>query len=166
MKSLIVKHYIFLLILISFSSVVHSQTKENRIFDNSPIKISEINTNSIHSDFGPAIVRDTLYFTTFNDRLLNKSDEKLRKKEFYDLYKTEIDKKGDIIGKREPVEEFITRYNDGPVSWCPKTGELFITQNYADQSLKSKPFHKYVNRLRIIVAKYINGKWEHIDNFP
>ena len=166
MKSLSVKHSFILIVLMALSSTLFSQRKDSTIFDNSTLKISEISSNSIHSDFGPAIVRDTLFFTTFNDKLLRMSDDILKKKEFYDLYKAALDKQGDIIGKREPVEEFITRFNDGPVSWCQKTGELFITQNYIDQSVKPKPFQNEVNRLRIIVAKWINGKWKTVYSFP
>ncbi len=166
MKSLSEKRSFILLILMFFSTLVFSQVKENRIFDNSPIKISEISANSVHSDFGPAIVMDTLYFTTFNDKLFRKSDQILKNKEFYDLYKAVIDKQGDIIGKREPVEEFITQFNDGPVSYCPKTGELFVTQNYNNQSINLKPFHEVVNRLRIYIAKQVNGKWVQIADFP
>ena len=166
MKSLPIRYNFILMILMSYTSALFSQNKDNRIFDNSPINISEISANSIHSDFGPAIVRDSLFFTTFNDKLLRKSDDILKNKEFYDLYKAAIDNHGDIIGKREPVEEFITRFNDGPVSWCQKTGELFITQNYNDQSVKPKPFQKEINRLRITISKCINGKWEQVSDFP
>ncbi len=166
MKLKPIRYNFILILLISFSSSLFSQSKDNHIFDNSPINISEISTNSIHSDFGPAIVRDTLFFTTFNDKLLRKSDDILKNTEFYDLYKAAIDKQGGIIGKRGPVKEFITRFNDGPVSWCQKTGELFITQNYNDQSLKPKPFQKEINRLRITISKSINGKWEQVSDFP
>lgn len=166
MKSLLVKQNISLLVLMLFSSLVYSQTNENRIFNDSIIQISEISTNSLHSDFGPLAIKDTLYFTTFNDNLKGKTDYTLRNKEFYDLYKVATDKQGNLNGEREPLEEFITRVNDGPVSWCAKTNELFVTQNYLDQTAKTKPFHKGINRLRIIIAKQVNGKWENITDFP
>jgi len=166
MKLLSVKQNIILLVLMLFSSLVYSQTNENRIFNDSIIQISEISTNSIHSDFGPLAIKDTLYFTTFNDKLNSKTDYTLRNKEFYDLYKASIDKEGNINGDRKPLEEFITRVNDGPVSWCAKTKELFVTQNYLDQTAKTKPFHKGIIRLRIIIAQQVNGKWENITDFP
>ena len=140
MKLLSVRYRLFLLILILYSSIAYPQVKDNRIFDNSTLKISKISTNSIHSDFGPAIVHDSLYFTSFNDKLVEKSDNKLKKMEYYDIYKAAIDQQGNVISKRDPLEEFTIRYNDGPVSWCSKTGELFVTQNYADQSAKLKSF--------------------------
>ena len=166
MKTTSSKHHIFLSILILFSSATYSQSNDNPIFDNSTLKISEISTNSIHSDFGPSLVHDSLYFTSFSETLFDKSDDKLKKKEHYDLYKAAIDEHGTVIGKRDPIEEFKTRYNDGPVSWCSKTGELFVTQNYADQPAKLKPFQTEINRLRIMIAKQINGKWEQVTDFP
>ncbi len=155
-----------LLILTILSNKGYSQDKDSRIFNDSALKISPIKINSIHSDFGPFVIQDTIYFTTFNDKLVGKSDWILRNKEFYDLYMAPIDKEGNITGKREPVEEFITKYNDGPVSFCQKTGELFVTQNYNDQSQKTKPFHPGINKLRIIIAKRINGKWKYVSEFP
>ena len=136
------------------------------MFDNSTLKISEISTNTIHSDFGPSVVQDTLYFTSYNDKLFDKTDAKLKKKECYDLFKAAIDVNGNVTGKREPIDEFLTRYNDGPVSWCSKTGELFVTQNYDDQTAKLRPFQKEFNRLKIIIAKQVNGKWVKVIDFP
>lgn len=166
METLTTKYHIFLLVLILFTSAAYPQSKDHRLFNNSTLKISGISINSIHSDFGPSVIHDTLYFTTFNDKLFGKSDKALKNKAFYDLYKAGIDKQGIINSEREPLDEFVTRYNDGPVAWCEKTGELFVTQNYADQSAKLKPFQKEINRLKIIIAKQINGKWEHIADFP
>src|ERR1035437_9657932 len=103
MESLFLKHNISLMVLMLFSSVVYPQSKDNRIFNDSIIKISEISTNSIHSDFGPFAIKDTLYFTTFNDKLKEKTDWTLRNREFYDLYKAAIDKQGNVIGEREPL---------------------------------------------------------------
>ncbi len=166
MNSFSLIHNLSLLILLLFPPFLYSQTNDNRIFNDSILKISPIGLNSTHSDFGPLVISDTLYFTTFNDKLREKSDWTLRNREFYDLYCTAINNKGDVIGKREPVEEFITRFNDGPVTYSPKTGELFVTQNYSDQSIKTKPFHVEINRLRIIIAKRVNGKWRYASDFP
>lgn len=166
MKSLPVKYSPFLFMFLFWVSSAYSQNNDNRIFDQSTVKISPISTNSVHSDFGPAIVQDSLYFTTFNDKLVEKSDNKLRKKEYYDLYKAIVDKQGNTISERIPINEFITHYNDGPVSWCAKTGELFITQNYEDQSAKLKPFQNEINHLRIMIAKQANGRWDQLVPFP
>lgn len=165
-RFLLCRVHLCLVTIMVFFLAGYSQNNDNRIFNDSIVKIWEIGVNSVHSDFGPSIIGDSLFFTTFNDHLVGKSDRILKNKEFYDLYKAKIDSKGDVISKREPVEEFITRFNDGPVSWCPKTGELFITQNYLDQSAKLKPFENNINHLKIIIAKKKNGKWERVSDFP
>ena len=166
MKSHTAIHYLSLLTLFILSAPGYSQNKDNGLFDISTVKISEIGTNSIHSDFGPAIVQDSLYFTTFNDKLVEKTNSRLKSKEFYDLYKAVVDKQGNTISDRIPLKEFITRFNDGPVSWCPKTGELFVTQNYNDQKTNLKPFQEVVNRLRITIFKRVNGGCKNDSNFP
>lgn len=166
MKSLTVIHRLIFLVLMLLTSMSFSQNKDNRIFDDTGLTISEISTNSVHSDFGPSIVQDSLYYTTFNENLFGKSDNKLKKKEYYDLYKVVVDKQGNVISGRKPVAEFTTHYNDGPVAWCARTGELFVTQNYQDQTVKLKPFQKEINHLRIMIARQVNGKWEQVSEFP
>ena len=166
MKSLFVKHNSFLIILMLSASFSYSQSDTNGLFNHSAVKISEISTNSVHSDFGPAIVQDSLYFTTFNDSLADKTDDILKRKEFYDLYKVVVDKQGNPKSNRIPLKEFITRFNDGPVAWCAKTNELFVTQNYNDQADNLKPFQLLTNRLRINIFKRVNGGWKNDVNFP
>jgi outer membrane protein OmpA-like peptidoglycan-associated protein len=147
-------------------SVVSSQNIENQIFQTATLKISEIPTNTELSDFGPNIVQDSLYFTAYNDNQSGRWIKKGKNQDFYKLYKAVTDKQGNVLNERFPVEPFITEFNEGPVSWCAKTGELFITANYVDQSLKSKRFEYQINRLRIVIAKQRNGKWVQVAEFP
>ena len=144
-----------------------AQLKLSLVFNDSTIRVSEIKTNTIHSDFGPCVVGDTLYFTSYSDKIFGKTDAKLRANAFYDLYKARIDGNGNAVGKREIVKEFYTQYHDGPVAYCAKTGELFVTQSYDidpptfPESLKAKTI-----RLHIMIAVNNNGKWERITDFP
>ena len=161
------KYFLLLMMISRISLVGYAQEKSDTIFQGVPEKIFEIKTNTIRSDFGPAVVGDTLYFTTYSDKILGEPDLKLRKSAFYDLYKAAIDKNGNTISKREPLFEFLTKYHDGPVSYCEKTGELFVTQS--DNVAAAKPTEKSVRdtiKLRIVIAKRVNGKWTNITNFP
>ena len=153
-------------ILISFLTVNAQQSKKE-LFDQSTVKMSEIKTNTIQSDFGPAVIDSFIYFTSYRDEVISKSDKELIKHEFYDLYNARINDSGDVIGTRYALEEFITRYHDGPVSWCAKTGELFITQsNYVDPDVFYKPFRNEDVKLRIVIAKRQNGYWTVTEEFP
>ncbi len=160
------KLVILTLIIISFLTI-RGQSKKTDLFDQSSVKMSEVNTNTIVSDFGPSVIDNFLYFTSFRDELINVTDKKLIENEFYDLFKAAIDDSGNVRGSRQQIEEFISRYHDGPVSWCAKTGELFITQsNYVDPEVFFKPFRNENIKLRIIIFKNQNGHWTKMDEFP
>lgn len=160
-------HFLIILIINLISVTGIAQENINRIFDASSIKIAEVRTNTIRSDFGPSVVGDTLYFTSYSDEVLGKPDLKLRNSAFYDLFRAKIDEHGNTLTEREPVSEFLTKYHDGPVSYCKATRELFLTQSdNASVSVLPKFYKKDTIRLRIIIAKQINGKWTSVINFP
>jgi outer membrane protein OmpA-like peptidoglycan-associated protein len=161
------KHlFILTPILISFFSV-YAQSEKSGLFEESSVKMSEINSNTPRSDFGPAVIGDSLYFTSFRDEMVKKTDKKVIEMEFYDLYRAGIDDSGNVISKRQALDEFITRFHDGPVSWCAKTGELFITQsNYVDPLVVFKPFRNENIKLRIVVAGKLSNTWTVVEEFP
>lgn len=145
----------------------NSQSTKTGLFDLSTVKVSEILSNTIRSDFGPAVIGDSIYFSSFRDEVIEKSDKELKAKEFYDLYKAAIDIYGNVVSARQPLEEFITRFHDGPVSWCARTGELFVTQsNYVNPLVKYQPFRNEEIKLRIVVAKKVKGIWTVVEDFP
>jgi outer membrane protein OmpA-like peptidoglycan-associated protein len=167
MKTQIIKHSFLQVMLFFIFMSGNCQEKEIRLFNDAQLKIAEIKTNTIRSDFGPAIVGDSLYFTTYSDKVLGVSDSRLRANAFYDLYRSDIDLQGNTLTPRLPIMEFYTKYHDGPVTWCKKTGELFVTESDNTVAARAaRPFEHQVIRLRIIIAKQIKGKWETILNFP
>lgn len=166
MNSIIVKYNSLRLILIFCTTYGYSQSIDNRIFDPATVQISEISTNTILSEFAPAIVKNSLYFVSLSEKLLTKENIKSKEREIYHLFNTTLDSLGNATGKREPASKFTTPFNDGPVSYCAKTEELFMTQNYNNQIDTLKPFQTEVNRLRIIIAKWENGKWVQNADFP
>ena len=146
---------------------INAQTVKKDMFDQISVKMSELPINTVKSDFGPAVIDSFIYFTSYRDELITKPDNELIKNEFYDLYDARIDDSGDVVGTRQALAEFITRFHDGPVSWCAKTNELFITQsNYVDPDVVYKPFKNEDVKLRIVIAKRLNGQWTIIDEFP
>jgi len=158
--------FIFVSILISYL-IGNSQPSKKGLFDQSSAKVSEIMSNTIRSDFGPAVIGDSIYFSSFRDEVIEKSDKELKEKEFYDLYKAAIDVYGNVVSERQPLEEFITRFHDGPVSWCAKTGELFVTQsNYVNPLVKYQPFRSEEIKLRIVIAKKMKDKWIVVEEYP
>jgi outer membrane protein OmpA-like peptidoglycan-associated protein len=162
-----VKYFLTPVMLMLISLVGKTQERDNRIFEEPVLKISEVKTNTIRSDFGPAVVMDSLYFTSYSDKILGQPDKKLRKNAFYDLYRAKIDANGNTVSKREPIMEFLTKYHDGPVSFCERTGELFVTQSDNTTAAEAtKMSTRDTIRLRIVIAKQVKGKWTSIIPFP
>ena len=69
-----------LLTLLSLS--VYAQPKKGELYDQSTVKMEILPINTVQSDFGPAVIGDTLFFTSYSDELLGKSEKKLRRREF------------------------------------------------------------------------------------
>ena len=151
--------------LINFSG--YSKPKKKEIFEHETVKLVPLPLNTDHSDFGPAIIGESLYFSSFSNNLNAKNKTSMQKKAFYDLYSSNIDNQGNIIGKPDVIKDFVTTYHDGPVSWCDATKELFITQsNSQEPGLVYNPFRKNYYNLRIIIAKQDNGTWKNVESFP
>ncbi len=122
--------------------------------------LTAINTNE--SEISPQFVNDDLYFTSVNKNV------KQREKDvyFYDVFKTRINGNGEPVSERELVEGFGNSFHEGPVSYCNKTGELFVTvSNLFDNTGRSAVKNKHV-RLGLIVMRFIENKWVKTYNFP
>ena len=156
-----------LFILSLFAQAIQAQPgKQTDLLDLSSTKISEISTNKVWSDFGPTIIGNDLYYTSFKDAIPGKSS-KSKDMSFYDLFKVKTDSSGMTTSSRELIPESETRFHEGPISWCEKTGEMFYTQsNYVDPAVKYKAFRNEGIKLRILVAKQVGGSWETVSEFP
>ena len=159
------KKIIAILIIIFQQSLGHSEPRKKHIFDLESIKMTILSMNTERSDFGPAIIGDSLYFSAFSNT--GKKTKKVQQRDvFYDLFVSEIDPEGNIPDKREVIKQFSKNYHNGPVSWCPTTKELFITQsNYLQSGAIFNPFRKNYYNLQIVTAKQINGSWKICENF-
>lgn len=153
---------LFLSIII-YSS--HAQNTDNEIFPNFTIQISPLNINSDYSDIGAFLVNDTLFFSSYRSE--GEKKYKPAKKRYYDLFQIGIDNEGNPAGKRQIVNEFCTYFHDGPVAWCEKTGELFVTQSHKTNANAVYGFtNSDMLTLRILAAKKENNRWKVVEEFP
>lgn len=160
------KHKYILIFLLMVTLSAYSQQTEVELFDQATIKVSEVQINTVESDFGATLVGDTLFFTSIKNVGSEINNKKRKQNKFYDIFKVCIDQTGSPNDARKNVEEFSTIYHDGPVSsWCAKTAELFITQTNKPQ-LKYTPLPKEYNNLKISIAKKIEQKWTVVQDFP
>lgn len=124
--------------------------------------------NTSQSDFGPAFVEDELWFSAFTDEEIDKLNKGSNKKIYYNLFAVPTDNKGNAEdNKTVQFAELSKGYHAGPVSYCAATGELFVTlSNFENPEVRNKVYQKAEIKLKVIVAKRINGEWQKIYELP
>lgn len=137
-------------------------------FDFRKMEIEKTNLNTAQSDFGPAFVEDELWFSAFTVEEIQRLSKGDDKDVFYNLYNVQTDEYGNVIGSKNVQFEAISEgFHAGPVSYCEKTKELFVTlSNFDNPEIKNNVYQKAEIRLKIITAKKINGNWTVTEEFP
>ena len=137
-------------------------------FDFRKIEIEKTDINTTQSDFGPAFVHNELWYSAFTNEEIKRLSKGDNKDVFYNLFSTNIDENGNINGTKNIQFEAISEgFHAGPVSYCERTGELFVTlSNFDNPEIKNNVYQKADIRLKIIIAKKINGTWIISEQFP
>jgi len=158
---------IFFFCLAVFPMFIAAQNGCN-FFEFRKVEVEKTTMNTTQSDFGPAFVNDELWFSAFTDEEIGKLSKGDNKDIFYNLYSVKIDKDGNATGSKNVQFEAISAgYHAGPVSYCEKTQELFVTlSNFDNPEVKNNVYQKADIRLKIIITKRINGVWTVTEEFP
>ncbi len=137
-------------------------------FDHRKINVEKTEINTTQSDFGPAIVNNQLWYSAYTPEEIAKLTNGNSKNVFYNLYSSSIDKDGNVSTTKQPqLEKLSAGYHSGPASYCEKTKELYVTlSNYDNPEIRNKVYRKAEVRLKIIVAKMVNGTWQLVEEFP
>lgn len=137
-------------------------------FEYRNIKVEKTEINSSQSDFAPTMVNNQLWFSAYTEDEIEKLSNGNSKNVFYNLYSSSINSSGDIRGERvAQLEDISAGYHAGPASFCSTTKELFVTlSNYDNPEIRNRVYRKAEIRLKIIIAKEIDGKWQLIEEFP
>ncbi len=137
-------------------------------FEHRSLEIEKTSLNTTQSDFGPAFVNDELWYSAFTNEQIAKLSNGDSKDIFYNLYSTKLDNEGNVNGTKNLEFEDISKgYHAGPVSYCAKTNELFVTlSNFNNPEIRNKVYRKADIRLKIIVAQKVNGVWKLKEELP
>lgn len=137
-------------------------------FENRKIEIEKTSINTAQSDFGPAFVDGQFWFSAFTDEEIEKLEQGSDKHVFYNLFSMGLNNNANIEGSKKSLFEDISEgYHAGPVSYCGKTGELFVTlSNFENPEVRNKVYRKADIGLKIIITKKIDGIWRLVEEFP
>jgi outer membrane protein OmpA-like peptidoglycan-associated protein len=154
-----------LLVLCLFSYYSWAQVN---FVENTTIMVEEVSLNTYSSDFGPSFVAGELWFSAFApDKIINFNQGKT-KNLFYNLFAAPVNENGDLlVEKKLKLEEISSGYHAGPVSFCQKTNELFVTlSNYENAEIKNVVFQKKNIPLKIVVLEKSGNDWSHALELP
>lgn len=157
-----------LAILFSFPFLLLAQ-KTCNFFEYTTSDVQELKSvNTVASDFGPAIVNDTLWFSAFSADEIEKLSNGETKDVFYNLFSVPVNSDGNTSRNKEgQLKNISSGYHSGPVSWCPSTNELFVTlSNYKNRKIENKVYQKSDIRLRIVILQYEKGEWRLKEELP
>jgi outer membrane protein OmpA-like peptidoglycan-associated protein len=152
---------IFMLLLLVQFGV--SQTPSSRLIDLCEFEIKHVGFNTKTSDFGPSFVNEDLWFSAYANPKSHKTLSGVPENAFYSLYKTPVDSRGfTLYEPRVLISDLKSGLHEGPVSFCEKTGELYVTlSNTVNFEVVEEGIVviKEKIKLRLVICKKINGVW-------
>jgi len=136
--------------------------------DSATYILDTLNINSDKSEYGPAIFRNYLLFTSSRDReVAIKRKNTWSDDPFQDIYKAEIFSDG-TIGKAEIIGDPITtKFHEGSASYDAMTNQLFFTRTgYFEKELSTDD--QGVTNIEIFTSHYDEDtdEWLAIKPFP
>ena len=157
-----------LFLLLGILPIILVAQNSCNFFDNVKIKIDITELNTSESDFGPSFVNGELWYSAFDAEEIEKLANGKSKEIYYNLFQSKVDKKGNITGSAKmELQEISEGYHAGPVSYCEKTKELFVTlSNFEDPDIKNKVYQKSDIRLKLIIVKNVDGAWVLAGELP
>lgn len=154
--------------MLLWSGAVLGQGKT--LFDRADFTIEHPDSiNTIASDISPCLIGNQLYYSSVRKSLWEKPGRIRKNTAFYSQYIIPSGADGKIVEGigRKPVEGLDLDYHQGPVSYCAKTGELFVTEsNTSDPDSVRRMVPKANIRLKLVVMQNKSGKWEKTSELP
>ncbi|MGQ7869569.1 OmpA family protein [Sunxiuqinia sp. sy24] len=153
------------ILVVIFLLITFSGWAQKSLFDAVNMTIDTLAINTPYSDFGPAIIEDELVFLSFSEKDGKKSDKP--NKVFYDLYSTKLNAFGEAMGDRTRMNTVVSKYHEGPLTYCKNTGELFLTQsNWENPQEENMVFIKKNIRLGIVIYEKSGSRWSVKEKLP
>lgn len=158
-----VRQLFAIITLISLSLVGVGQSPSSQLFDMSEFEIKHVGFNTKSSDFGPSFVEEDIWFSAYTNPNVKKALSGKTENLYYSLFKTTLDSRGfTTYEPRVLIPDLKSGLHEGPVSYCEKSGELFVTLSntvnfeVAEEGIIVK---KEKIKLRLVICKKTNGIW-------
>lgn len=158
--------YILLFVFI-VSSVVKAQEEKPVLFEGDvELTIEPVDRiNTVSSEMSPVFINNLLYFSAIPEKFFKYSSRRKKNTAFYQIFSATLDEKGQISSGARKVSGFGAEMHEGPLAYCEKTGELFVTLSSKANRQTDKNVEG-MKRLRIVIMKQLNGRWNIVEEMP
>jgi outer membrane protein OmpA-like peptidoglycan-associated protein len=156
------------LLLLGILPIILSAQNHCDFFEKVETRIDKTELNTSQSDFGPEFVNGELWYSAYTSEEIKKLSKGASKNIFYNLFQSKVDVDGNVSGSASiELEDVSKGYHAGPVSYCKKTKELFVTlSNFDNPEIKFSVYRKAEIRLKLIVVKEVDGVWQLVEELP
>ncbi len=140
----------------------NAQTK--KVFEDVKIDIKNASVNTPNSDFASYLDGGELIY---NSEVKVAGDTKQETYMMYDVYSTQILPEGQTAKQGENRARITTKLQEGPMTICEATGEMYVTQSYAEETDVENIVFKKEN-VRLCITKFKKGAdgWTEVGPFP
>lgn len=154
------KKKFLLLFPIFLLAVFAAFSQSQQMFEDQRILVEPFEANTALSDFGPAFVGNELFFNS-----ISTVGPSMGKNRYYGLSAATIDADGRFLSSS--VGMAISPLHNGPLSFCEKTGQLFLTQSNSDIAVSKKGIFKERRfPLSIVIYEREGDGWKVAGQFP
>jgi outer membrane protein OmpA-like peptidoglycan-associated protein len=125
--------------------------------------------NTIASDISPCFVGNQLYYSSVRKAWWGKKGRLRKNTAFYNQYQVPLGPGGKIVEGigRKLVPGLGEDFHQGPVAYCEKTGELFVTEsNTSDPDSVRRMVPRADIRLKLVIMGQKSGAWEKTGELP
>lgn len=140
----------------------NAQTK--KVFEDVKIDIKNASVNTPNSDFASYLDGGELIY---NSEVKVAGDKKKEAYMMYDVYSTQILPEGQTAKQGEHRSRITTKLQEGPMTICEATGEMYLTQSYEEETDVQNIVFKKEN-VRLCITKFKKGAegWTEVGPFP
>ncbi|PTN07481.1 WD40 repeat protein [Mangrovibacterium marinum] len=144
--------------------VLLGNAQTQKVFDDVQIDIKNASVNTAKSDFASYLYGQELIY---NSEVKVEGDKKKESYLMYDVYSTQLLPEGQTAKKGEHRSRISTKIQEGPMTICEATGEMYLTQSYEEETdVKNIVFKKENIRLCITRFEKAGDDWKEVGPFP
>jgi hypothetical protein len=113
----------------------------------------------------PALVNNLLYFSAIPEKYFKNAGRRKKNTAFYQIFSVTLDGNRQVSSGARNVSGFENEMHEGPLAYCEKTGELFVSLS-SSANQQENNHAEGLKRLRIVIMKQLNGRWNIVEEMP